>query len=49
MKFLIIGITGMSGAGKSTLAKEICKLNGAEIIDADKLAHDLQRPRRGIL
>lgn len=39
----------MSGAGKSTLAKEICKIRKAEVIDADSIAHDMQRPRRRIL
>lgn len=33
----------MSGAGKSTISKEISRLKEAEIIDADKIAKELQR------
>lgn len=35
-----IGLTGNSGAGKSTVAEYLRGL-GAEIIDADKISHDL--------
>jgi dephospho-CoA kinase len=35
----IIGLVGRIGAGKSTVARELAA-HGAEIIDADQLAHD---------
>lgn len=41
---LIIGLTGGWGTGKSTAAKMFAYL-GAEVIDADKIAHDVIRPR----
>ena len=37
-KKIILGITGSFGSGKTTVAK-LLKPKGAEIIDADKLAH----------
>lgn len=36
---IIIGVTGSFGSGKTTVAR-LFKLYGAEIIDADKLAHE---------
>lgn len=43
-KKLIIGITGGFGSGKSTVAK-IFKGWGAQVIDADKIAHQLLKPK----
>jgi len=39
----LIAITGGIGAGKSTIAARF-KALGAEVLDADQLAHDLYRP-----
>jgi dephospho-CoA kinase len=39
-KKIILGITGSFGSGKTTVAK-LLKPKGAEIIDADKLAHQV--------
>lgn len=36
----IIGLTGQTGAGKSS-AREIMRKNGAAVIDADAVAHDI--------
>ncbi|MBQ8827537.1 MAG: dephospho-CoA kinase [Clostridia bacterium] len=38
----ILGVTGGTGTGKSTVAK-ILGANGAKIIDADRIAHMLQK------
>jgi dephospho-CoA kinase len=40
---LVIGITGNIGTGKSTVARMLAEL-GAEVIDADKVAHAVMRP-----
>ncbi len=40
----VIGITGNIGTGKSTVADILTDL-GAEVIDADKVAHRVMRPR----
>lgn len=42
-KKIILGITGGFGTGKSTAAKYF-KAFGAEVIDADKIAHEAIRP-----
>ena len=42
-KKLIIGLTGSFGSGKSTVCRML-KSYGAEIIDADKIAHQLLQP-----
>ena len=39
---LLIGITGNIGTGKSTVARMLASL-GAEVIDADKAAHEVMR------
>jgi dephospho-CoA kinase len=39
---LLIGITGNIGTGKSTVAQMLAEL-GAEVIDADKVAHGVMR------
>jgi len=39
---LLIGLTGNIGTGKSTVAGMLAEL-GAEVIDADKVAHDVMR------
>ena len=39
---LLIGITGNIGTGKSTVASMLASL-GAEVIDADKVAHEVMR------
>jgi len=44
---VVIGLTGSFGSGKSTVAG-IFSCLGAEIIDADKIAHCLIMPGRGI-
>lgn len=36
----VIGITGASGAGKSTVCAELSRM-GAEVADADKIAHEI--------
>lgn len=41
---MVIGITGSFGTGKTTVAK-IFKSFGAKIIDADKIAHSLIKPK----
>lgn len=46
-KKLIIGLTGGFGAGKSTVAG-IFKSLGADVIDADKIAHELMRPKQSV-
>lgn len=38
----IVGITGSSGSGKSTVCECIKKLCHAQLIDADKVAKELQ-------
>jgi dephospho-CoA kinase len=38
----VIGITGSSGSGKSTVCQKFAKLRKSVIIDADKIAKDLQ-------
>jgi dephospho-CoA kinase len=43
MKHYIIGLTGNIGCGKSTVARMLAEL-GAEIIDFDKLTHQLMEP-----
>ena len=40
---LVIGITGNIGTGKSTVLKMLADL-GAQVIDADQLAHDVMAP-----
>jgi len=42
-KHLIIGITGNIGTGKSTVAAMLSEL-GADVVDADKIAHEVMRP-----
>jgi dephospho-CoA kinase len=44
---IVIGLTGSFGSGKTTVAG-IFRSLGAEIIDADKIAHALIKPRTGI-
>lgn len=39
----VYGLTGGMGSGKSTVAKRF-KTNGAHIVDADQVVHDLQQP-----
>ena len=39
---LLIGLTGNIGTGKSTVARMLAEL-GAEVIDADKVAHEVMR------
>ena len=43
MKHYLIGLTGNIGCGKSTVAKIMAEM-GAEIIDFDKLVHQLMEP-----
>lgn len=43
MNRLCIGLTGGIGSGKSTVARLFGKL-GADVIDADEIAHDLTQP-----
>ena len=42
---VVIGVTGGVGTGKSTVAKMFKQL-GAEVLDADALAHDAMEPGR---
>ncbi|MBI4354397.1 MAG: dephospho-CoA kinase [Candidatus Omnitrophica bacterium] len=42
---IVVGITGSVGTGKSTVAKML-KECGAEVIDADHLAHEAIQPRQ---
>src|SRR5438105_3480974 len=39
----IIGLTGNIGTGKTTVMRMLAEL-GAEIIDADQVAHEVQKP-----
>ena len=39
----MIGLMGNSGAGKSTVASFLMEL-GADVIDADKISHDICEP-----
>jgi dephospho-CoA kinase len=41
---LIIGLTGSLGGGKSTVAAMLEESGGAVVIDADKIAHEVQAP-----
>ena len=41
-RLLLIGLTGNIGTGKSTVARVLAEL-GAEVIDADKVAHEAMR------
>lgn len=41
---VIVGITGSFGTGKTTVAKMLEGL-GAEVIDADKIAHQILKPK----
>jgi len=43
MKHYLIGLTGNIGCGKSTVASMLAEL-GAEVIDADRLVHQLMEP-----
>jgi len=47
MKRIILGLTGSFGSGKTTVAR-IFRSHGAKIIDADKIAHRLIKPRTKI-
>lgn len=40
---IIVGLTGNIGTGKSTVAAMVAGL-GAQVIDADKVAHEVMRP-----
>jgi len=40
---LVVGLTGVFGSGKSVVAARL-KAQGAEIIDADKIAHEIIKP-----
>ncbi len=42
---IVVGLTGGVGTGKSTVAKMLKQL-GAEVIDADQLAHEAIQPRQ---
>ncbi|PIN69183.1 dephospho-CoA kinase [Candidatus Woesearchaeota archaeon CG11_big_fil_rev_8_21_14_0_20_43_8] len=44
---MILGITGNIGSGKSTVAFMFAKL-GAQVIDADKIGHGLQKKGTGV-
>jgi dephospho-CoA kinase len=46
-KRVVLGLTGSIGCGKSTVAR-IFKSFGARIIDADKIAHGLMRPKKAV-
>jgi len=43
---MIIGITGSFGSGKSTVARAFKKYTDGIIIDADKIARDLEKPNK---
>lgn len=45
---LLIGLTGGIGSGKSTVSAGF-RSRGAEVIDADAIVHDLQRPGQPVL
>ncbi len=42
-KHFVLGLTGGIGCGKSVVADEFARL-GAQIIDADRISHELSRP-----
>lgn len=46
---MVIGVTGISGSGKSICAEKIGNLRKVNVIDADKVAKDMQKPRRELL
>ena len=43
-KKIIVAVTGGIGSGKSTVAKMLQRL-GAQVIDADRIAHQALRPK----
>lgn len=45
---ILVGLTGCIGSGKSTVST-LLALRGAQIIDGDKIARELQQPGRPIL
>jgi dephospho-CoA kinase len=45
---ILVGLTGCIGSGKSTVSS-LLALKGAQIIDGDKIARELQQPGRTIL
>ena len=45
---LLIGLTGGIGSGKSTVSARFGQL-GADVIDADAIVHELQRPGQPVL
>jgi len=45
---IVVGLTGGIGAGKSTVSTMLAEL-GAEIVDADQIARDLQAPGSPVL
>jgi len=44
----IVGLTGQTGAGKSTVS-EIFRMSGLEVIDCDKVCHELLRSEKQLL
>lgn len=45
---LVIGVTGGVGTGKSTVARMFARRLGAEVLDADRITHELMRPSRPV-
>jgi dephospho-CoA kinase len=44
---LVVGLTGGIATGKSTVSRMLAEL-GAVIVDADRIAHELQRPGQAV-
>ncbi len=44
---IVVGVTGVVGSGKSTVSRMFAT-HGAVVLDADRIAHELMRPRTAV-